>query len=73
MRIDLMIGLWLMLAAVPPAGDVRADEQDPKPEVRNTRTQTKESPEHRASAPATNFTPTEKIKADSSVAFPADI
>lgn len=72
--LDLMCGLLLIMVALVPAAGVLADEQGPESEVRDTRTQKDEPPsERRASAPATSFTPTEKIKADSSVAFPVDI
>ena len=74
MRFDRRCGLSLLMVAFVPVAGVLADEQGPKSEVRDTRTQSEEPPsERRASAPAMSFTPTEKIRADSSVAFPVDI
>jgi hypothetical protein len=76
MRIEQK-GLALALATI--AGvlygsGVAGDEPQVRPEVREQTTQAppaKNPPS--APAPATSFTPTEKIKADSSVSFPVDI
>lgn len=67
----LLVGL---LAAVPLSGE---DQAPPEPPAEEPEPAPSDSPpprpDPRTSAPAPSFTPSEKIKADQSVAFPVDI
>lgn len=74
MYLERLGGRSLRVAALLFAVNALADEESPQVEAPSSETQAQASPsERRAPAPVTRFTPTEKIKADSSVAFPVDI
>jgi hypothetical protein len=74
MCLERLGGRSLRIAAMLFAVNALADEPQPRVEAPSSETQAQALPsERRAPAPVTPFTPTEKIKADSSVAFPVDI
>lgn len=74
MRTSPGIAMLLMLATIIAVPGALAGEKAPDPEVPATEVEDqKPKPERRPTAPAKTFTPTEKIKADSSVSFPVDI
>lgn len=76
MRISRKEMLYLMMACCAVSAAV-ADDKGPGPSrsVSDASTQQDQNtqPKSRTTGSATTFTPTEQIKADSSVAFPVDI
>ena len=74
MRIVLLIVTALffvngLLYADPPAEDKKPDSVQPLPQQEKTAETGRKKP----ASPATVFTPSEKISADSAVSFPVDI
>ena len=73
MKIFLPIMISLLFAAhlfaATPASDEPADEQQKHPQ----QTSSTDASKPKKTAPATSFTPSEKVGADSAVSFPVDI
>ncbi len=68
MRVLCVLGLLTLVPA-------QAQEKAEKPQAEPNKSEQQPKPEKRSapSRPAQSFTPSEKIRADTSVAFPADI
>jgi hypothetical protein len=76
MRLPSPTLVLLMLLAAAPAAAAPPEPvpQSPAPPARTTApVRTDDSGRQKSSTPARTFTPSEKIKADSAVAFPVDI
>jgi len=73
MKIFMPVTVCILLAgnlfAAPPAEDNKPDAEQPLPQ----QAKPADSSQPKTPAPATTFTPSEKVGADSAVSFPVDI
>ena len=69
----LILLLSSLVASTALAEDPAGQEQQQETEQTTRQAGTKQQPQAKPAAPASTFTPSEKVSADSAVSFPVDI